>query len=88
MAAEPPAPGASAGEPPLSPALDELAGFQRKLAASYASLSAAAGVEYGCSDKEVVHRADKLVLYRYKPIAPSAGLPPVLIVYALVNGPT
>jgi len=87
LAAETPAPGATAGEPPRSPALEELADFQRKLAASYASLRDAAGVEYGCSDKEVVHRAGKLVLYRYKPLAPSANLPPVLIVYALVNRP-
>jgi polyhydroxyalkanoate synthase len=71
----------------LPPALEELAQYQRKLAASMASLRKAAGVDYGCSDKEAVHREDKLTLYRYTPIAPSANLPPVLIVYALVNRP-
>jgi polyhydroxyalkanoate synthase len=69
------------------PALAELAAYRRKLAASYVSLRKAAGVEYGCSEKEAVYREDKLTLFRYQPIAPSANLPPVLIVYALVNRP-
>jgi len=34
-----------------------------------------------------VYREDKLTLYHFRPIAPSAELPPVLIVYALVNRP-
>jgi polyhydroxyalkanoate synthase len=71
----------------LPPALEEFAGYQRKLAATQAALRRAAGADYGCSDKEAVYREDKLTLYRYKPIAPSANLPPVLVVYALVNRP-
>jgi hypothetical protein len=47
----------------------------------------AAEVSFGYSEKDAVYREDKLTLYRYWPIADSAGLPPVLIVYALVNRP-
>jgi polyhydroxyalkanoate synthase subunit PhaC len=41
----------------------------------------------GCSQKEAVWREDKVTLYRYKPIAASAGVSPLLISYALVNRP-
>lgn len=41
----------------------------------------------GCSDKELVWESGKLRLFRYRPIAASNGLPPLLIVYALVNRP-
>ena len=65
----------------------DLADLQRKLAASLGPLRAAAGVQYGCSEKDAVHRDDKLVLYRYRERAPRLDLPPLLIVYALVNRP-
>ena len=65
----------------------EITGLQDKLARSLQSLQAAAGVTFGCSEKAAVYREDKLTLYRYRAIAPSANLPPVLIVYALVNRP-
>lgn len=68
----------------VSKELQELPG---KLAATLRSLQAAAGVSFGCSEKDPVYQEDKLTLYRYRPIAPSAELPPVLIVYALVNRP-
>ena len=58
-----------------------------RIAATYQSLQAAAGVSFGCSEKDAVYREDKLTLYRYRALAPSANLPPVLIVYALVNRP-
>ena len=64
-----------------------ITGLQDKLARSLQSLQAAAGVTFGCSEKDAVYREDKLTLYRYRAIAPSANLPPVLIVYALVNRP-
>jgi polyhydroxyalkanoate synthase len=70
-----------------APPLEEVAELQRKLASSLISLQAAAGVSFGCSEKYAVYREDKLTLYRYRAIAPSANLPPVLIVYALVNRP-
>ena len=68
-------------------ALDELGELPGRMAATMRSLQAAAGVEFGCSEKDAIHREDKLTLYHYRPIAPSANLPPVLIVYALVNRP-
>ncbi len=41
----------------------------------------------GCSARAEVHRVDKTLLWRYARIAPDAGLPPVVICYALVNRP-
>ncbi len=67
--------------------LEEITELQSKLAHSLQSLQAAAGVTFGCSEKDAVYREDKLTLYRYRAIAPGANLPPVLIVYALVNRP-
>jgi len=71
----------------MQAALGELGALPGKLAATVRSLQAAADVSFGCSEKDAVHSEDKLTLYRYRPIAESAGLPPVLIVYALVNRP-
>jgi polyhydroxyalkanoate synthase len=65
----------------------ELGEIPGKLAATLRSLQAATDVSFGCSEKDAVYREDKLTLYHYRPIAESAGLPPVLIVYALVNRP-
>jgi polyhydroxyalkanoate synthase len=65
----------------------DFADLQPRLAASLGPLRAAAGVQYGCSEKDAVHRDDKLVLYRYRERAPRLDLPPLLIVYALVNRP-
>ena len=67
--------------------IEELGEIPAKLAAALHSLQAAADVSFGCSEKDAVYREDKLTLYRYRPIAASANLPPVLIVYALVNRP-
>jgi len=41
----------------------------------------------GCSVRAEVHREDKTVLWRYARTAPDAGLPPLVICYALVNRP-
>jgi polyhydroxyalkanoate synthase len=41
----------------------------------------------GCSARAEVHRDDKTVLWRYARTAPDAGLPPLIICYALVNRP-
>jgi len=67
--------------------VDELGELPGRMAATMRSLQAAAGVEFGCSEKDAIHREDKLTLYHYRSVAPSANLPPVLIVYALVNRP-
>ena len=68
-------------------ALEELGELPGRIATTLRSLQAAADVSFGCSEKDAVHHEDKLTLYHYRPIAPSANLPPVLIVYALVNRP-
>jgi polyhydroxyalkanoate synthase subunit PhaC len=68
-------------------ALEELGELPARMASTLRSLQAASGVSFGCSEKDAVHHEDKLTLYHYRPIAPSANLPPVLIVYALVNRP-
>jgi polyhydroxyalkanoate synthase len=67
--------------------IEEFGEIPGKMAAALRSLQAAADVSFGYSEKDAVYREDKLTLYRYRPIAASAGLPPVLIVYALVNRP-
>ncbi|HMI37305.1 MAG TPA: class III poly(R)-hydroxyalkanoic acid synthase subunit PhaC [Steroidobacteraceae bacterium] len=67
--------------------LQELGELPGRIAATYQSLQAASTVSFGASEKDAVYREDKLTLYHYRPIAPSANLPPVLIVYALVNRP-
>jgi len=41
----------------------------------------------GCSPRAEVYRQDKTVLWRYEPSSPDAGLPPIVICYALVNRP-
>ena len=75
-------------EPALPPrAFEDLSALQGKFAATLRSLQAAADVSFGCSEKDAVYREDKLTLYHYRPLAPSAKLPPVMIVYALVNRP-
>ena len=68
-------------------ARDEARAFGERLARGLSTLAALGEVEVGCSEKEPVYSEDKLVLYRYRPRAAPAGLPPVLICYALVNRP-
>jgi polyhydroxyalkanoate synthase subunit PhaC len=53
----------------------------------YSALSAARDCSAGCSQKDLVWQSGKLRLYRYRPLAPSPGAVPLLIVYALVNRP-
>jgi len=67
--------------------LNELRELQRKLATIGAPLRAAAGAQFGCSEKEAVYAENKLTLYHYRPLAPRLNVAPVLIVYALVNRP-
>ncbi len=66
----------------------ELAEFSRRMALAsqqLASMDVRAG---GCSAREEMLRVDKIVLWRYAPLAPATGLAPVVICYALVNRPT
>jgi len=68
-------------------ALDEISAFSRKLAEGARAVAGLGEVDVGCSAKDAVYSEDKLVLYRYRPLAPDSGLAPVLICYALVNRP-
>ena len=42
----------------------------------------------GCTPRDAIFRIEKTVLWRYRATAPDAGLPPLVICYALVNRPT
>jgi polyhydroxyalkanoate synthase len=68
-------------------ALDEISAFSRKLADGARAVAGIGEVEVGCTAKDAVYAEDKLTLYRYRPLAPDAGLAPVLVCYALVNRP-
>ena len=70
-----------------SKALEEAAAFGRKLADGVKAVAAIGDVQVGCSAKDAVYAEDKLTVYRYQPLAADAGLPPVLLCYALVNRP-
>ena len=65
----------------------ELMTFGTKLTRGAAALSRMGDIDVGACDKEVVHREDKLVLYRYLPLVEEPHPVPLLIVYALVNRP-
>ena len=55
--------------------------------AALSALRAIGDVQVGLSARECVYSEDKIRLYRYAPLARSAGLPPLLICYAMVNRP-
>ncbi len=76
-------------KPPIDPAqaLDEVLAFSRRLAGGLGNVGSIGEVVVGCSEKDAVYTEDKLTLYRFRPLAPAAGLAPVLICYALVNRP-
>jgi len=61
--------------------------FQRNSLQALQTLGELGDLPVGLSEKLCVHREDKINLYRYVPIARSAGLPPLLICYAMVNRP-
>jgi polyhydroxyalkanoate synthase len=65
----------------------EAADFSMRFAAGARALAALDAPSEGCSARDAVHHEDRVVLFRYRPQARSAGLPPVLICYALVNRP-
>ncbi|MBV6416854.1 MAG: Poly(3-hydroxyalkanoate) polymerase subunit PhaC [Steroidobacteraceae bacterium] len=65
----------------------ELAEFARRAAELLPALRAAGDdPEAGCA-RDAVWRRDKVTLYRYRAIAQPKALPPLLIVFALVNRP-
>jgi polyhydroxyalkanoate synthase len=58
-----------------------------RLAAAGGALAGLGDVAVGTSARDEIHADGGVRLWRYRPIAKPAGLPPVLIVYALVNRP-
>ena len=65
----------------------EMAEFSRRMTLAAQQLATLDVRAEGCSPRTEVLRRDKLVLWRYEPLAPSAGLAPLVICYALVNRP-
>ena len=68
-------------------ATQELAEFSRRMAEAARTLAALDVASEGCSPRIEAFRIDKTVLWRYQAAAPSAGLAPLVICYALVNRP-
>ena len=65
----------------------EIAEFSRRMARAAEQLATIDVGAEGCSPRAEVLRQGKTVLWRYEPMAPDAGLPPLVICYALVNRP-
>ncbi|WP_200905676.1 class III poly(R)-hydroxyalkanoic acid synthase subunit PhaC [Methylobacterium sp. ARG-1] len=74
---------------PLNPAemLAEVAELGRRISAGAKLFSDVrdADVQIATTPKDLVWSQDKVSLYRYRPLAESKGLPPVLIVYGLIG---
>jgi polyhydroxyalkanoate synthase subunit PhaC len=69
-------------------ALKELGRFSQKLGNGLSTLLDVGEVETGATPKEVIHREDRLTLYRFVSSTDKPRNPvPLLIVYALVNRP-
>ena len=68
-------------------AADEMAEFSRRMAQAARELATLDVASEGCSPRAEAFRIDKTLLWRYRPSAPSAGLAPLVICYALVNRP-
>ncbi len=66
----------------------EVQEFQRRLAASASTLARLPEVTLATAPRDAVAVDGKVTLYRYRSEARLAGLPPLLIVFALVNRPT
>jgi len=65
----------------------EITGFCARFGVAAQRLAALDAREQGCSPRDEVFRIGKALLWRYRPLAPDAGLPPLVICYALVNRP-
>jgi polyhydroxyalkanoate synthase len=65
----------------------EMAEFNRRMASAAGQLGQLDVPGEGCTPREAVHRDGKAVLWRYRPQTPEAGIPPLVICYALVNRP-
>ncbi len=68
--------------------VEEAAEFSRRLALGLNALRKVGPVELGPTPRDVVHREDKLTLYRYRPLTEQRVTPlPLLICSPLVNRP-
>jgi polyhydroxyalkanoate synthase len=65
----------------------EMTEFSAQLAAGAQRLAGLDLQSEGCSPRDAVFRVEKTVLWRYRAQAADAGLPPLVICYALVNRP-
>jgi len=65
----------------------EMAEFARRLSQAASLLGQLDQAGEGGAPRDAVHRDGKMVLWRYRPQAPAAGLAPLVICYALVNRP-
>jgi polyhydroxyalkanoate synthase len=65
----------------------EMTEFSRRMAIAVSQLAQLDVAGEGCSPRAVVHRDGKTVLWRYRSQAADAGIPPLVICYALVNRP-
>lgn len=68
--------------------LDELLDFGRRFGHGLDRLRDTDGPELATTPRDIIHREDKLALYRYRPRVATPLKTPVLIVYSLVNRPT
>ena len=66
----------------------EVLEFQQRLTRSAATLARLPPIEIATAPCECVMRDGKASLYRYQSTAKPSGLPPLLLVFALVNRPT
>ncbi len=66
-------------------AFNEIAAFQRKLAAGMQNLRGLGEQEYANTPREAIYREDKLTVWHMKGNAKPTAKVPTLIVYALVN---
>lgn len=66
----------------------ELAAFAQRAADMLSALRGAGAQADDSAPRDAVWRRDKVVLYRYRAVARPAGLPPILLVFALINRPS
>lgn len=67
--------------------LEEAAEFQRRTLRAAETLARIGRVDVGTTPHDAVYAEGTATLHRYRSLAKPAGLPPVLVVYALVNRP-
>jgi polyhydroxyalkanoate synthase subunit PhaC len=77
----------SAADEPMASIFSFSEQFRKNGLEALRTLKELGDLPVGASEKTCVYREDKISLYRYTPIARPAGLPPLLICYAMINRP-